>query len=288
MTLTTGPMRYVQALGPAFVRFGAKNGWVMSSHVAMSIMLAVFPFLLFVLSLAGVVYHGFDPDVLIELVFGSWPDDIAQPIVAEVRNVLTTSSTGLMTVGGVIAIYFASNGVDAIRLALVQAYHHRDPRPFWRTRLLALGFVIAGGAALLLAGIFEIWLPFYTNAIALAVPGQVASEVTNWFTGVGLSWIVILVLPVIAVLACHMLLTSQRHSLQDILPGVILTLVLWAVAGWGFSVYVSRFASYSATYAGLAGAMSALIFLYLNAAILILGAEYNGALLGYEEDTDAD
>ena len=58
----------------------------------------------------------------------------------------------------------------------------------------------------------------------------------------------------------------------------MVTLLLWWAAGTGFALYVSSFASYSATYAGLAGAMAALIFLYLNAAILILGAEINGVL----------
>ena len=66
---------------------------------------------------------------------------------------------------------------------------------------------------------------------------------------------------------------------MQILPGVALTLRLWAAGGWGFSVYIAQFATYSATYAGLAGAMAALIFMYLCAAILIFGAEFNGALM---------
>lgn len=78
---------------------------------------------------------------------------------------------------------------------------------------------------------------------------------------------------------------------MQVLPGVVLTLLLWGAAGWGFSIYIARFATYSATYAGLAGAMSALIFLYLMSAILILGAEFNGALLDLsktDEDTQND
>ena len=86
-------------------------------------------------------------------------------------------------------------------------------------------------------------------------------------------------MPVGMVLAFHALLPPHRHSLMQILPGVGLTILLWAAGGWGFSFYVAQFATYSATYAGLAGAMAALIFLYLCAAILILGAEFNGALM---------
>ncbi len=88
------------------------------------------------------------------------------------------------------------------------------------------------------------------------------------------------------VLVAHLILPTGRHKLRQILPGVVLTLALWAAGGWGFSVYIAQFASYSATYAGLAGAMAALIFLYLCAAILILGAEYNGALMDIQNDSE--
>jgi membrane protein len=61
-------------------------------------------------------------------------------------------------------------------------------------------------------------------------------------------------------------------------PGILLTLVLWILVASGFTFYLESFANYTATYAGLAGIMTALIFLYLMAVILIFGAEYNSAL----------
>lgn len=277
-----GPRKYGQAMLRALVRFNRKNGAVMSSHVAMSMMMALFPFILFVVSLAGVVYRDVPEDVLLELFFAYWPEDVAAPIVKEVHAVLASSSTRLMTVGGILAIYFASNGVDAVRVALSRAYHDRDHRPFWKTRALAIGFVLASGGALMGAVVLEIWIPLYTNMIKTAVPG----ELTSWFTGVGFSWLVVLSMPVLGVLGCHLTLPARRHSLSQVVPGVVLTLALWTLAGWAFSIYIARFASYSATYAGLAGAMSALIFLYLMSVILILGAEFNGALLGVTDRED--
>ncbi len=272
---------FLQAFLHAFVRFNRKNGAVMSSHVAMSMMMALFPFILFVVSLAGIIYQDVPEDVLIELFFGYWPEDVAAPIVKEVHAVLATANTRLLTVGGVLAIYFASNGVDAVRVALCRAYHDTDPRPFWETRAIAIGCVIVGAGALLLAVVLEIWNPLYTNMVTASVPG----EISSWFSGVGPSWLAILSLPMLAVLVCHLVLPGRRHSFWQVLPGVAMTLALWAISGWAFSIYIARFATYSATYAGLAGAMSALIFLYLMSVILILGAEFNGALLGV---TDAD
>lgn len=266
---------HLSATYAALTRFSDKGGWVMSSHVAMSLMLALFPFILFVVSLAGVLSQDIPADELIDLVFGSWPDEVAEPIVREVHAVLATANSGLITISGLVAIYFASNGVDAVRVAMTRAYHDSDSRPFWMARLICIGFVIAGGAVLIGAAVVDLILPIYTNMLKEAVPGQV----TFWLDGVGPSWIIILLVPALAVLACHIVLPGHLHRWREILPGVVLTLGLWSLAGWGFSVYIARFASYSATYAGLAGAMAALIFLYLNAAILILGAEYNGAVM---------
>lgn len=260
-------------------RFGQKNGWVMSSHIAMSLMLALFPFVLFSVALAGTLANLLSQDVEMErlttLVFGAWPQSVAQPIVSELEAVLTTSSTKLATLGGLFALYFASNGVDAIRIAMVQAYGDTDRRPFWKTRGLCLALVILGGAGLLVAAVFQVFLPLYVRYLADLLPfGAIP---LRWEQGV--SQLFTLFLPIGAVVAFHVLLPGHIHRLRHLLPGVMLTLLLWAIAGSGFAIYVGSFAQYSATYAGLAGAMAAMIFLYLNAAILILGAEFNGALI---------
>ncbi|MHA6261804.1 YihY/virulence factor BrkB family protein [Arenibacterium sp. CAU 1754] len=263
------------ALLKAMRRFNSDNGWIMSSHVAMSMMLALFPFILFVVALAGALSRDVDVNELIEVVFGVWPDEIAAPIIEEIRAVLEADSLQLMTVGGVLAVYFASNGVDAVRLAISRAYRESDPRPFWKTRGLAILFVLFGGAALILGVTIGLGLPAYFRFVAAAMP----DALLTWTESVGLQTVVTLGTLTLAVAACHIFLPGLRYSLSVIWPGVVLTVVLWIGAVWGFSYYVAYFADYSATYAGLAGAMAALIFLYLMAAILILGAEFNGALM---------
>ncbi|SDC23300.1 YihY/virulence factor BrkB family protein [Ruegeria marina] len=274
----------LRALSLALVRFQTKSGFVMSSHVAMSMMMALFPFILFIVALAGSLSQELVTDDLIELIFGTWPQQVAEPIVMELKAVLAGANSRVMTLGGVLAVYFASNGVDAVREAMSRAYHDSDTRPFWKSRLLCVALVLVGGAIVMAVAAFEVVMPIYTNLVTEALPG----EAPAWLSVERLSWIFIVALPVGGVLACHAFLPARRHSLVQILPGVVVTLALWAVCGWGFSIYISEFATYSATYAGLAGAMAALIFLYLNSAILIFGAEFNGALMDLRANDDAD
>lgn len=268
--------RWKNALFEAISRFASgKGGSILASHIAMSMMLALFPFLLFILSLAVSLSTDVDIDELIEVFMGAWPEEVAQPIERELRAVAAQSDGGLMTVGAVLTLFFASNGVEAVRAAMTRAYHDEDTRPVWKTRAIALGFVLAGAVFMLVITALGVALPIYLRFFSGAAPDAFdflfSENLLNLLLTLGL------VFP--AVLACHMFLPGGRHRLAQIWPGVVLTVALWAVAARGFSFYVSHYASYSAIYAGLAGAMSALIFLYLLAAILIFGAEFNGALI---------
>lgn len=283
--MTVSPHRnIVRVLILAVRRFDQKNGWIMSSHVAMSMLLALFPFLLFVVALAGTVTKGVEVEELIELTIGSWPEEIAAPIAREMYAVLNNSGSGLLTLGGALALYFASNGVDALRAAMTRAYHGDDRRPFWRQRLLALGFVLAGAVILVAAAFLWLALPLYLRFVSDAAPGLYqalfsSNESRRVFT---------VVLLILGVLACHLWLPGNRSATAPIWPGIVLTVLCWGAAGYGFAFYLDRFASYSATYAGLAGAMSALIFLYMMSAILILGAEVNGVLGDVDRIQGAD
>ena len=271
----TGVTYFAKALLAAASRFNRKGGWIMSSHIAMSMMLALFPFILFVVAMAGFLSQDLDTDRLIELLFGAWPEQVATPIIAEIQKVVASSSTQLMTFGGVLAIYFASNGVNAVRVSMSLAYREADNLPFWKARVLSLGFVLGGGALMLLAATVEVALPLYFNFVEQAVPGSWG----DMFTGKRLRLGLIFGVPVLSVIACHLWLPGHRPTLRQILPGVVLTLGLWAGAVQGFAIYIARFSTYGATYAGLAGAMAALMFMYLMAAILIYGAQVNGELI---------
>lgn len=253
----------------------------MSSYVAMSAMLALFPFVLFVVSLAAAVSHPVVVNDLIALLFGTWPEAIAAPLELEIRKVIAASNQSLITIGGLAAIVFASNGTNAIREAMSRAYRESDPRPFWKQRLLSFGFVIAGAVAVLIFASLGLALPAYLQYINNATPDLYKVMLSLGSPLLFLTGLMILA----AVFACHLWLPYGRHRFRQIWPGVLVTIVLWAVVANVFSLYVSEFATYSVTYAGLAGAMGALIFLNLMAAILIYGAEFNNALAQSRENT---
>ena len=82
-------------------------------------------------------------------------------------------------------------------------------------------------------------------------------------------------------LAFHLLLPARRRKLRSVAGGVLLTLVGWWIAGKVFGFYITKFANDSATYAGLAGIVILMFFLYIQAIIFLYGAEMNRSIADF-------
>lgn len=259
----------------AMIRFDQNDGWSRSSHITLSLMLALFPFAVFAMSFAQAISQDLSIVDLVEFIYGTWPDDIAQPIVDEVQAVLRDSDVKAMTIAGLLAVFFASNGVDAVRQSLTAAYRDHDPRPLWKSRALCVLFVFCGAALLSLSAGLVFVIPMLFDTVSFNFGwrpeiGAILSATRRFFP---------FVLLLCAVIACHLWLPGQRHALKQVLPGVVVTTILWLAVGKGFEIYAAAFSSYSITYAGLAGVMAALVFLYIMAVIFLFGAEFNGRLI---------
>ena len=118
----------------AFGHFNDDDGWAMASHLAVSSLMALFPFLIFVTTLAGFLGADALSGAVVNLIFDTWPDRIAAPVAAEVRNVLTVQRGGFLTVSVIATAFFASNGVEALRTSLNRAYRVSESRGLFYRR----------------------------------------------------------------------------------------------------------------------------------------------------------
>jgi membrane protein len=183
-----------------------------------------------------------------------------------VRRVLVPSHGGLLTVSAVVALYLASNGVEAARTALNRAYRVVDRRSIFFRRAQSLFFVLVGTVVFLLLA----FLGVLSASLPVPVPFEPA------VAGVGIAITTILVVSVLA--AAHLWLPAGRPYWTALWPGIVATLVLWLASAWVFAFYLRFFANYTATYAGLASVVVAMFFLYVVALVMIFGAEFNAAL----------
>ncbi|ABY38834.1 YihY/virulence factor BrkB family protein [Brucella suis] len=255
--------------------FSTDDGWAFASHIALSGLMALFPFLIFATSLASFLGTREFANTAVHVIFGMWPSNIAAPIANEVKSVLTVQRRGLLTVSVIAAAYFASNGVEALRIALNRAYRVTDQRSIIFCRLQSLGFVLVGTLSLMAISFLLVLAP-----LAVRIAEQWFPDIAP-FTGTIAFWrytIAVAVL-VLALFMVHIWLPAGRRGLGDILPGIVITLIAWLAAATAFAKYLETFANYVSTYAGLASIMVAIVFLYMLSAIFIVGAEINAAIM---------
>ncbi len=261
----------------AFYTFLADDGWAIASHIALSTLMALFPFLIVLTSLAGFFGSKELADQAASLMLQVWPKQVADSISGEVHDVLTTTRTGVLTIGALLSVYFASNGVEALRVALNRAYAVVEMRRWYWLRLESIGYTLVAAFTALAMAFLIVLGPLIIEAARSHIPLFVESNerILTWVRyGITIGALVV------ALLILHAWLPAGRRSFGQILPGIVFTIVASLISGIVFGQYLARFANnYVTMYAGLASVIIALVFLYFIAAIFVYGGELNAAII---------
>ncbi|WP_273719709.1 MULTISPECIES: YihY/virulence factor BrkB family protein [unclassified Bartonella] len=254
------------------------NGSAFASHVALSGLLAFFPFFIFGTSLASFfgafTYTPQKIKALVQLL----PDVIAEPLSQEIISVSTIQRGDVLTLSVIGAAYFASNGIEALRAALNKAYRVVDRRSLLFCRFQSLFFVILGALGLVVISFLLILAPLLIKVM------QNHSFFITEHIGIIRVWryIIAAVVLFVSLLIVHKWLPAEQRKFVDILPGIVVTMSVWFMASIAFAQYLTMF-DYISIYAGLASIMVAIIFLYILSAIFILGGEINAAIIFYRK-----
>lgn len=257
-------------------QFLADDGWAIASHIALSMLMAMFPFLIVCTALAAGFFGSEGlADEAARILMEAWPEEVAGPLAADIRGVLTGNRGNVLTFGVLFALYFASSGVESLRVALNRAYGMAERRPWWLLRIESVGYVIVGAIALLSFSFLVVLAPLIWSQILRYVPNlEPLSELVTFTRFLTAALVLVLSLTIV-----HRWLPAGRRSFMEIAPGIGATLVLWMIGGVAFGRYLSDYAfAYVNMYAGLASAMIALVFLYVCASIFIYGGELNSVV----------
>jgi membrane protein len=229
--------------------------------------LALFPFLLFLVSLAGIIIDPAQAQTLIQELGKVAPQEVTKILGERINSLAESNPVGLLTVGGVGAVWAASGGVVALMDALNTAYGVKESRPFWKLRGIAL-LVTIGGAVVAIAA-----------ALAVVVTPAIADKLGP--LGTVLTWLRLPIAGVLMMLlwaVLYYLLPDVKQSFRFITPGSVVGVLIWVVASWGFSKYVANFGSYDVNYGAIGGVIVMLLWMWISAQVILLGAEINAIL----------
>jgi membrane protein len=246
-----------------------RRGGRVAATVTFYCVLALFPFLLFVVGVLSKVVSWETIEDIVRQVSRVMPRDVTNIVSERLFALKSQPATGLLTVSFLGALWSASSGVASLIPALDRAYDVVETRPFWKRRLLAIAITLGVGL-----------LSIVASLTAIAVPAL--AQWTGGPLGAALSW---LRLPLAGVLimatwtGLYQLLPDMKPHFQPVTPGSVVGVLVWIVASWGFSLYVQHFGRFEATYGALGGVIVLLLWMWVSTMALLLGAEINRILM---------
>lgn len=244
----------------------------MAGYIAFSSLLAIFPFLIFSASLVGLLVEPEQNEQAVDALFRVAPEHIAQTLEPVLREVLIDRGQGVLTLSILVAIFLASNAVDAFRVAFDRAYDFNKSRGFIQRRLRSIGFVFLGALVAVVMAISIIFTPLLFQLaerwLDVSLPASMAVLIFVLGTTVFVMFLTIF----------HLLLPSQSMRKQRIWPGIFVSVILWLGGALAFSVFLSLSPTYAVTYGTLTGVIVLAMFFYLTGVAIIFGAEVNAVL----------
>lgn len=257
----------------AFIeRFQYVRATELAAQMAFYLLLSLFPFLIFVVSLLPNL--GFNGQEFIELIRPIVPEQGMAIVDENLSAIFARSNAGLLSFGIIATIWSASNAINGIIRGLNHAYEIEETRSFIVSRLLAIVLTLGMIAVIVIALV----LPVFGKVIGefifvyLNVPDNfvVIWEAIRWL----LSFVIIS--SVITFL--YYIGPNKKLKFRDVIVGGFVATAGWLIASYGFSFYVSNFGNYSATYGSLGGVIVLMLWFYVSALVLLIGGILNVVL----------
>src|SRR4051794_35021516 len=266
------PLRgWKQILKRAWAENKADNMPIIGGGVAFFSFLALFPALIALISLYGLVASPETVATQVEDLSSQLPREASNLITTQLKSIVDNSGSALsisLVVSILAAIWSASGGIGNLMTAVNIAYDEVETRKFVKLKLTSLALTLGGILFVIIAFALLAVVPVVIGALPLGVVGTILAQILRW----------VLLLAIFAgSLAVVYRVAPDRDAprLRWVSLGAVIVTVLWAVVSLGFALYVNKFGSYDKTYGTIAGVIVLMLWLYLTCYLVLLGAEIN-------------
>ncbi len=271
---TEHPPGFMGIARSVFDRFGNDNISLVAAGVAFYVMLSIFPALAAMVSLYALVGNPDDVAARIQDYSYLLPPEAMKLITDGLHNFAKTAGSTLtwaLVTSVLLALWSARAGVSSVMTGLNIAYEEVETRSFIVQTLIALGLTI-GGVFFAVVVIFAVAIiPIILNILPF---GPFFATVLNFAR-----WPILAVLVVLGFAVIYRYGPSRKDaSWRWITWGSGIATLLWLAGSILFSIYVGKFGSYEATYGALGAVVILLLWLWVSALVLLIGAEIDGEL----------
>lgn len=245
----------------------------LSAQLAYFFLLALFPFLLFLVTLLG--YLPINEEVIGDFVTMYLPDEVASMINTNVSDLLNNRSGGLLSVSVIGTLWSASNGFNAITKSLNRAYRVEENRSFIIGRLIAIVLTIS----ILIIICIALLLPVFGQEIGTFLFSFI--NMSEGFVEIWnlLRWVISSAAFIVVFIVLYKFAPNQKVEWKHTIWGALFATVGWQVVSFGFSYYVNTLGNYSATYGSLGTVIILMIWFYISGVIITSGGVLNAYLI---------
>jgi membrane protein len=271
-----------RALKATVQEFQRDDALGMAAQLAYYLILALFPFILVLVSLMGTFGS---PELASEILAyfqRVMPEQAYDIIETFTANIISgqAEAPGLFTFGILFTIWAASGAFAALINALNRAYDVQETRPFWKVRGIAI-LMTLGLSVLILIGVLLLVLG---PQIGEAIANVFGLEETFTLVWEVVRWPVALFFMVFTVALLYYFAPDVDQPFRWITPGGLIGVLLWVLASVGFNFYVSNFGSYNKTYGSIGAVIVLLLYLYISSLTILFGATLNATLVRMKEE----
>lgn len=269
------PIGYGELLRRTFNETLADDVFNLAAQQAYYFFFALFPALLALISFASFFPIGNLTDEVVRLLNSvAAPREMVDLVRGQMEKIANDKAGGLLTIAFFFALWSSSGAVVSLSSTLNAAYDITEGRPWWKVRLVALGLTIGLAVFILASMTLVVGGPALAQKVA-EMAGLGSAFVWAWNI---LQWPVVFVLVATAIALVYYFAPDAEQDWVWITPGSVLATLLWVIASFAVSYYVSNFGSYTETYGVIGAVMILMLWFYASGIAILVGAELNAEI----------
>lgn len=247
--------------------------FALASQLAYYLVLAFFPFLVFLITLIG--FSELNPNEVLEGLSTILPTSVFDLTEGIVTEVVQSQNTGLLGASILLAIWTASSGFRGVIKGVNKAYDIQEHRSFVKRTIIAIICTIALAITIICALTMLVFGDIIGRYLLSVLPfNNVLSIVWNL-----LRYLVIILMMIFIFAAIYKFTPSKKLKWREVIPGAVVSTLGWVIVSLGFAYYINTFANYSRFYGSLGAVFILMTWLFLTSIILIFGVEINSVLV---------
>jgi membrane protein len=246
-----------------------------AAAIAYNFFLALFPSIIFIFILIPYIpVEGFQEGLQSELLFAA-PNIMDTFLEETLFDIIANKHSSLLSLGFILALYFATNGINSMLTAFVMSYHteHEHARSWFSQQVTSIVLTIVLTIFLFVAIFLTIFGEHILHFIFDQILGLNDSELF-WLNVA--RWIIIVAFIYFSVAVIYFY--GPKQKVKFFSPGASLATLAMILFTLGFAFYIDNFASYNKLYGSIGTVMGIMLMIYLNSLALLIGYELNAAI----------